>query len=390
MQGDDWGHRPGHQPFIKGASMKITEIRTYLVNANGSKRSDRPRGRNWLFCKIITDAGIYGVGEGGGWPEVARHGIEEVAPLLIGEDPFAIERLWLRVYDLLHGHGLTGSVRGGVISAIDMALWDIKGKALGAPVYELLGGKVREAIRIYAPASSVEEARKLVERGYTAFKCGPSPKVLAALRDALGYELEIGVHCHGEFSPAGALQLAKAIEPYQPAFLEEPTDPDDLDALQWLGGKTSVPLAAGERLFSKWAFRDLLQRRAIEIAQPEITRIGGITEAKKIAALAEAFLVKVAPHDGSAGPVAEMANLHVLAASPNCLFLEHLANDVPWRAEVAKGVIPEEDGHIPVPALPGLGIDLDEEAIAAHPPYGVAELQYHFRTPEEMQAHRLP
>jgi len=365
--------------------MKITAIKTFLVNANRGQSWDRPRGRNWVFCKILTDAGLHGVGEGGGWPEVVQHGLEEVSPLLIGEDPFASERLWLKVYDLLHGHGLTGTVRGGVISALDMALWDIKGKALGAPVYELLGGKVRDAIRIYAHANTVEQARALIERGYTAFKCGPSPKILASLREALGDEVEIGVHCHGEFSPAGALALAQGIEPYAPAFLEEPTNPDDLDALAWLANKTTVPLAAGERLFSKWSFRDLLQRRIIEIAQPEITRIGGITEGKKIATLAEAFLVKVAPHDGSAGPIAEMANIHVLASAPNCLFLEHLADDVPWRSEVAVGVIPEKDGLIPLPTRPGLGIDLDEAAIAAHPVYAVNALNYHFRTPEEMQ-----
>ena len=126
--------------------MKITEIKTFLVNANSGRRADRPRGRNWIFCKVVTDEGIHGVGEGGGWPEVVQHGIEEIAPLLIGENPFEIERLWLKIYDVLHGHGLTGSVRGGVISAIDMALWDIKGKSLGAPVYELLGGKVRDEI----------------------------------------------------------------------------------------------------------------------------------------------------------------------------------------------------------------------------------------------------
>jgi len=368
--------------------MRITEIKTFLVNANAVRRTDRPRGRNWIFCKVITDEGIHGIGEGGGWPEVVQRGIEEVAPLLVGENPFDIERLWLKCYDLLHGHGLTGAVRGGVISGLDMALWDIKGKALGVPVYELLGGKVRDKIRIYGHASTVQAGRALVDRGYTAFKCGPSAKTLATLREALGYDIEIGVHCHGQFTPGGALQLAKAIEPYEPAFLEEPTSPDDLDALEWLGARMSVPLAAGERLFSKWAFRDLLQRRAIEIAQPEITRIGGITEAKKIATLAEAFLVKVAPHDGSVGPIAEMANVHVLASSPNCIFLEHQADDVSWRSEVALGVIPEEDGFISVPKLPGLGIDIDEEAIAEHPVYEVGDMEYHFRTPEEMQQHR--
>jgi galactonate dehydratase len=367
--------------------MKITEIKTYLVNANEGKRADRPRGRNWLFCEVFTDEGIHGVGEGGGWPAVAQKGIEEIAPLLVGEDPFAIERLWLKTYDLLHGHGLTGSVRGGVISAIDMALWDIKGKALGVPVYELLGGKVRDRIRIYAHANSVERGRELIERGYTAFKCGPNPQTLIDMRAALGYEVEIGVHCHGEFSPGGALQLAKAIEPYGPAFLEEPTSADDLDALSWLSERTSVPLASGERLYSKWAFRDLLQRRAIEIAQVEITRVGGITEGKKIATLAEAFLVKVAPHDGSVGPVAEVANAHVLATTPNCIYLEHMADDVPWRFEVAVGALREAEGYLPVPTAPGLGIDLDEDAMAEHPAYAVEEMSYHTRTSEEMQRH---
>jgi len=365
--------------------MRITKVKAYLVNANESRRANRPRGRNWVFCKVLTDSDIHGVGEGGGWPTLVRHGIGEIAPLLVGEDPFATERLWLKIYDLLHGHGITGTVRGGVISAIDMALWDIKGKALGVPVYELLGGKVRSRIRIYGHANTVERARALMDRGYTAFKCGPSGKTLRALRQDLGYDVEIGVHCHGEFSLAGALRLAKDIEPYRPMFLEEPTSPDDTDALEWLAGRTIVPLAAGERLYSKWAFRDLLQRRVVEIAQPEITRVGGITEAKKVSTLAECYLAKVAPHDGSVGPVAEMANIHVLASAPNCLFLEHRADDVPWRTEVAVGVIPEQDGYLSLPTAPGLGIDLDEEAMADHPPYQVGECEYALRHPDQLQ-----
>jgi galactonate dehydratase len=279
-------------------------------------------------------------------------------------------------------------VRGGIISALDTALWDIKGKALGVPVYELLGGKVWDKIRIYGHASTVERAEELVARGYTAFKCGPSPRVLAELREAVGYDVEIGVHCHGEFSPGGALKLAKAIEPFDPAFLEEPTSPDDLDALEWIADRTVVPLGSGERLFSKWAFRDLLQRRIVELAQIEITRVGGIIEAKKVASMAEAFLVKVAPHDGSVGPIAEMANLHVLTASPNTIYLEHKADDVPWRTEVVTGVIPEDNGYIPVPTGPGLGMDIVEEAIAEHPAYEVDELEYKHRTPDEMAKHR--
>jgi len=288
----------------------------------------------------------------------------------------------------LHGHGLTGSVRGGIISAIDTALYDIKGKALGVPVYELLGGRVRDRIRIYAHANTVARARELVDRGYTAFKCSPSERVLADIRQDLGYEIEIGVHGHGEFSPGGALRLAKAIEPYAPAFLEEPTSPDDLEALEWLSQRTSIPLAAGERLFSKWPFRELFQRRCIEIAQPEITRLGGITEAKKIASMAEAFLVKIAPHDGSVGPIAEMANMHVLASAPNCIYLEHMADDVPWRFEVVQGVMREDNGYLPLPEKPGLGLELDEEACLAHPAFAVEEMAYRFRKPEDMQQPR--
>ena len=336
-----------------------------------------------MVCKVICEDGTYGVGEGGGWPTICQKGVQEVAPILIGENPFDIERLWFKIYDILHGHGLTGSVRGGVIAAIDTALWDIKGKALDVPVYELLGGKVRDKIRIYGHASTIERAKELIDRGYTAFKGGFNGAQMAAMREELGYDVEIGVHCHGEYSPGGALRLAKQLEPFDPAFLEEPTQPEDVDALEWLSLRTSIPLGSGERLYSKWSFKDLIQRRAIEIAQPEITRLG-ILEEKKVAVLAECFSVKIAPHDGSAGPIAEMANLHVLASSPNCLYLEHKADDVPWRKEVAVGVIPDVDGYIPLPDLPGLGIDIDEEACEQHPPYEVDEVEYRFHSPEEM------
>jgi galactonate dehydratase len=373
--------------------MKITDIKTYLVNANEKKDgtrvfANRPRGRNWIFCRITTDQGVYGVGEGGGWPAVVQKGIQELAPILIGEDPFETERLWIRVYDILHGHGLTGAVRGGVMSALDTALWDIKGKALGVPVYQLLGGKIRDRVRLYGHASDTQTARSLMDRGFTAFKCRPSPDVVRDLRRYCGDQIDIGVHGHGEFSPGAALQLATAVEPYHPAFLEEPTSPDDHDALEWLSQRVRVPLSAGERLFHKWAFRDLLQRRAIEIVQPETTRLGGITEAKKLAALAESYLVKMAPHAGSVGPIAQMANVHLLASTSSCIFLEYMAFDVPWRTEVAPGTETDQDGFVRVPDRPGLGVDIDEEAAARHVPFETGELSYQHRTPEEIQLHR--
>jgi galactonate dehydratase len=371
--------------------MKITEIKTYLVNADAGPygdrarkgRTSRPRGRNWLFVKVYTDDGVTGVGEGGGWPVVVEKAIHELAYFLIGENPFAIERLWHKLYDLLHGHGVTGAVRGGAISAIDMALWDIKGKALGVPVYELLGGKMRDRIPVYGHASTPEAAEDLMARGYGAFKCGPSAETLKTLREAVGYEVEIGVHCHAEFAPSAAIQLGRAIEPYRPLFLEDPVLPENVEAFAKVADKVAVPLATGERFATKWAFSELLARNLLDIVQPETTRLGGITELKKLAAMAEAQAVKVAPHDGSVGPIVEMANVHVLASIPNCIYLEHMANDVPWRLDVAPGAVPEVNGYIAVPDAPGLGVDINEQMIAAHPIRSVDAYTYAHRTPEE-------
>jgi galactonate dehydratase len=284
----------------------------------------------------------------------------------------------------LHGHGVTGAVRGGAISAIDLALWDIKGKALGVPVYELLGGKIRDRIGVYGHASTPEAAHQLVERGYRAFKCGPSVQLLKDLREAIGYEVEIGVHCHAEFTPAAAIQLGRGCEPYRPMFLEDPVLPENAESFAKVAEKLAIPLATGERFATKWAFTELLARNLVDIVQPETTRLGGITELKKLAAMAEAQAVTVAPHDGTAGPIVEMANVHVLASIPNCLLLEHKADDVDWRLEVAPGAVAESDGYITVPAVPGLGVDIDEAVAAAHPLRDAGAYTYRFRTPEDM------
>jgi galactonate dehydratase len=365
--------------------LKIDSVRTFLVNADEGRRAERPRGRNWIFVKIAADTGITGVGEGGGWPEVVQKGIEEVAHFLIGENPFEIERLWLRLYDVLHSHGLTGAVRGGVLSAIDMALWDIKGKALQVPVYELLGGKLWDRIPVYGHASTIEQADELTRRGFTAFKCAPHEEVVATLREHVGPDVEIGVHGHGELSPPAAIALGLACEKYRPAFYEEPTSPDDLEAFVKVAQRVNIPMAMGERLFSKWNFRDWLDRNVVDLIQPEITRVGGILEQKKVAIMAEARSVKVAPHDGSAGPIAEMANLHLCASIPNLRFLEHRATDVPWRGAGAPGLIPDRDGDIALPDRPGLGIDVDEAECALHPPRRVEEYEYRLRGPAEIQ-----
>ena len=368
--------------------MRVTDLKTFLVNADTDAVTSRPRGRNWLFVKVYTDEGITGVGEGGGWPYVVNTAVHELKHFLIGENPFEIERIWLKLYDILHGHGVTGAVRGGALSAIDDALWDIKGKALGVPVYELLGGKYRDRIRVYGHASTPEQAEMLIAQGYTAFKCGPSVETIKRLREAVGYDVEIGLHCHGQLTPSAAIRLGRATEQYEPAFFEEPTLPEDIDALAKVAEKVNIPIATGERLFTKWTFTELLSRNIVDIIQPEITRIGGITEEKKVSVMAEAHSVLVAPHDGSAGPVAEMANIHVLASIPNYIFLEHRATDVSWRSEVALGVLPAEEGYIKVPSEPGLGIDLDEKAMAMHPVKDLGAYRYTHRTPEEIMVSR--
>ncbi len=360
--------------------MRITGLETYLVNANpeGLEEAERPRGVNWLFVKLYTDEGITGVGEGGGWPEVTATAIRELEHFLKGEDPFEVEKLWMKLHAVLHGHGVTGAVRGGALSAIDTAVWDIKGKAVKLPVYELLGGKCRDKIRVYGHASTPEKAQQLIDQGYTAFKCSASVDVIKKLRDAVGYKVEIGLHAHGQFTPSAAISLGKRAERYEPAFFEEPVPAENVNALAKVAEKMDIPIATGERLFNKWMFTELLDRGIIDIVQPEITRLGGITEEKKLAAMAEAHYVTVAPHDGSAGPIAETANLHILASIPNFIFLEHppVADEVPWITKVVKRLIPEKDGYIEAPAGPGLGIEIDEEEIAQHPPAKVEDLRY--------------
>jgi len=365
--------------------VKITDIRTYLVRANDGGATERPRGRNWLFVAVHTDAGIVGYGEGGGWPEVVAVGVREIAPLLVGEDPFHAERLWLKVYDVLHSHGQTGAVRGGVQSAIDIALWDIKGKALGVPVYELLGGAVRERVRVYGHASTPELAQELVAEGFTAFKCNPSARTLGELRAAVGDGIEIGLHGHGEFTVHAAVRIAHDAERYRPAFFEEPTHPDDTDALAAVAAKVTVPLAAGERLASKWAMYDLIKSGAVALVQPETTRLGGITELKKIAAIAEAAGVRIAPHAGSVGPIVQMANVHVMATAPNFLFLEYMPRDKAPRHAVAPGAAEQEEGYIALPTAPGLGVELDLDAVAANAPYPVEAYEYRTRTPDDIR-----
>jgi galactonate dehydratase len=370
--------------------MKITRIQTFLMHAGaplsatGTKEgaaasvataTGLPLGdtRHWLFVKVHTDAGIVGLGEGSGWPLVVEAAVRDLAPTLIGENAADIERLWQKMFLAMAGHGQTGVVGAGAITAIEMALWDIKGKALGTPVWNLLGGKVRDRIRVYAHASSPEQAKACVALGYRAIKTGgvidPVGKI-AAIRDAVGQDVDLMVDLHGPpgLQTKDALLIGRALEPYRLLFWEEPVPAENIDGLRRLRDAVAIPLASGERLATIFAFRDLLREPVVDVIQPDTGRCGGISQLRKIGAMAEAEHVGVAPHSGSLGPVAEMAAIHVLATLPNALIMEQFAVDWPGRFRVTPGAVRPENGHLIVPDTPGLGIELVEEEVASNPP----------------------
>ena len=357
--------------------MKITDIKTYLMHAG--RVTDSGSGgwaaRNWLFVKIFTDEGIYGVGESSGWPRVIETAIKDLAPLLIGEDPFHIEKLWQKMLLATMGHGMTGIVGSGAMTGIDMALWDIKGKALNTPVWNLLGGKIRDRIWAYPHAHTVERAQELVERGFTALKTGGVSEPLGkikALREALGPEIDLMVDAHGPpwLTTRDAIRLGQALAEYDLLFYEDPVAPEDIESLARVAENVNLPIAAGERHSHIYGVRELIEREIIDIVQPDTGRAGGLLQMKKMAALAEAHYITMAPHSGSLGPVAEFACLHLMASIPNCLIMEHLEDDVPQRYEVIHPQPEIADGHILVPDAPGLGVDIVEAAIAHYPSKG--------------------
>jgi L-alanine-DL-glutamate epimerase-like enolase superfamily enzyme len=354
--------------------MKITEIRTYLMHAAPPGQGGWA-SRNWLFVRVFTDEGLYGVGEASGWPRVVETAIRDLTPLLIGEDPFHIERLWNKMMVAMMGHGMTGIVGSGAMTGIEMALWDIKGKALGVPVWNLFGGKMRDRIRIYAHADTAERACALVDRGYTALKTGGVHHALEsvdAIRQAVGMDVDLMADLHGPpwLTTKDAIALGRQLEPYGLLFYEDPVAPENVEALARVADAVDIPIAAGERHAHLYGVRELIEREIIDVVQPDTGRAGGLSQMKKIAALAEAHYALMAPHDGSLGPVAEMAAVHLLATIPNFLILEHLEDDVPQRYEVMTGQPVIADSHILVPDTPGLGVDIVEEAVARYPSAG--------------------
>ena len=364
--------------------MKVTELRTYVTWGEP---------RNWVFVKVITDQGIYGWGEATleGRETTVRACVEEIGPVLIGKDPLAVEHHWQAIYR--HGFWRGGVVLNSALAALDQALWDIRGKAWGVPVYRLLGGPTRERIRLYThvgiydPNLLEEDARRDVADGFTAVKTGawagdaalPETELNAAfadrvrrLRDVVGPSVDIMIDNHGRSRPSAAVRLMEALQPYNLLWLEEPTQPDDLESLARVrAAGPMMDLATGERLYSKWDYVPLFERRLIDVIQPDLCHAGGITETKKIAAMAEAYYVQVAPHSPQ-GPVSTAAAAHLALAIPNFLILEFVRS-APYRDRVLREAWTVRDGHLDVPDRPGLGIDLDEDALASSPmrPVGI-------------------
>jgi galactonate dehydratase len=350
--------------------MKITDIKTFLVDAT-PPGGWGGGGRNWLFVKVETDEGISGVGEASGWPRVIETAVQDLKSILVGQDPTRIELLWQKMFLGMMGHGMTGVVGAGAMTGIEVALWDILGKKLGVPVVDLLGGMCREKVRVYAHASQPDRALQLVEQGYSALKCGGLQhpvRTVRRLRDALPADVDLCIDVHGPpwLTVPDAVRVGQELEEYDLLFFEDPVPPENMDSLAKVAESLSLPVAAGERSSTIYGCRELIEREIVDVLQPDMGRVGGIYQMKKIAAMAEAHHIMMAPHDGSNGPLCEAAAVHVMSSVPNFLILEHRANDVPWRYELVTE-LPVVDGYIEVPRRPGLGVELNESVALAHP-----------------------
>jgi galactonate dehydratase len=346
--------------------VKITHLETLYV---------KPR---WHILKVHTDEGIVGLGEPivEGRARTVNTAVRELESYLIGKDPRQIEKHYQAMYRGTFYRG--GPVLVSAISGIEQALWDILGKWLGVPVYQLLGGAVRDRVRTYAHLGGEgiygmqQSAQELVAKGYTAIKMGiDGPAVdtkayiklqveqIEAVRDALPDHVDLAVDFHGRCSPQLSIRLAKALDHVHLMFIEEPTLPENVDALVAVARSTTIPIATGERLFTRYAFREILEKRAAVILQPDLCHAGGISEVRKIAAMAETYYATVAPHN-PLGPISLAAGLQVDACTPNFLCQEQVSLGEGY----IKNPFVVKDGYIDLPTAPGLGVELDDEAVA--------------------------
>ncbi len=368
--------------------MIITDIKTVIVNAIL---------RNWIFVKVETNEGIVGWGEASmEWKTRGVQGcIEDIKPFILGLDPTNIEHLYQTM--TRQPFFRSGPEGMSAISGIEMACWDIYGKSLNLPVYKLLGGKVRNKIRMYDHLGGgnmdvlynsmhdldrmVENAKKSVADGYTAIKILPVPRTLpldgnavlkhahllmGSIRQAVGDDIDIMIDLHGRTTPEMAIQYAKVLSEFRPFFMEEPCLPENIQGMLKVSQSIDIPIATGERLVTRFQFRDLLEKNAVAIIQPDICHCGGLWEARKIAAMAETYYVSVAPHN-PLGPIATAASIQFATCTPNWLIQESFRSDVPWRDDVIINPITVQNGFVIPSERPGLGVEINEKEALKHP-----------------------
>jgi galactonate dehydratase len=378
--------------------MKITAIKTQVVNA---------QLRNWIFVRVETDQpGLYGLGEATleFQTRAVAGAIEDLALLIVGEDPRNIEHLWQVMFR--HPFFKGGIVTMSALSGIDQALYDLKAKDLGIPLWQLIGGQARTRLRMYdhlgggssdsvynsAAADSFRvkaaqskadgfSAVKILAVGKTAPLDGlkalkEAEDLMAAAREGAGDDMDIMVDLHGRTTAAMAIEYARVLAPYRPFFIEEPCQPEDWQGTARVAQSTHIPIAAGERLVHRHEFLPLLQAGGIAVAQPDVCHAGGITETRRIAALCDTFGVTMAPHN-PLGPIATMVNIHLGFATPNFLIQEVMRADVPWRDEIVTGVTPIIDGYVSPSMAPGIGVEIDFAAAEKHPFKEVRPIQWY-------------
>ncbi|MBI4219299.1 MAG: mandelate racemase/muconate lactonizing enzyme family protein [Chloroflexi bacterium] len=380
--------------------MKITDIRAWLTRVDP--------GRTWVFVEVDTDEGITGIGEstnaGGGGAYLIGRTYEmfkrdlssDFSDAIVGQDPNEIERIWQQVYRRFTALGSRGFPTA-VIAGLDMALWDIKGKATGRPVYDLLGGPVRDRILLYTHVAyaddvgrAVEDARSQVAEGYTALKLDPfSPemgkkhrryidgkiskaganhaeKLMGAIRDAVGPDVELMIDAHGNFDVPTAIELCNRMLPYQLTWFEEPCQPESVEALRQVHEYTQMPLCVGERRYTRYDFLPILKEGIVNFLMPDICWSGGITELRKIAVLAETFYVPVSPHDAS-GPLNVVGGAQTMMNTPNFYRLEMSKHSIQNYNSVLKAPLDIRGGYLYLSKKPGLGVELDLDFIKGHP-----------------------
>jgi galactonate dehydratase len=362
--------------------VKITAVRTYLVG-NAWK--------NWLFVRVDTDEGIHGVGEGtlNGFAATVETAIHELQDAWLGRDPRHVEALLQAGIRDVYTDG--GQIHMAAVSAIEIACWDIVGKSVGLPVFELLGGRVRDRIRVYAngwyrtertPEAIADRARDVAARGYSALKFDPfgagwrvqdrreedlSIAIVAAVREAVGPDVDLMIEAHSRFSVATALRIADRLAEYRPAWLEEPVRHDHIGSMVEVGRRSPVPIATGESFSSLGQFADLLSHDAVHILQPEPLFIGGLWRTRQLAAMADAHYAVIAPHNAQ-GPVCSVVSSHLGACIPNFYVQESFDEfNADWSREIVDRPVLQVEGHLPPPVGPGLGIDLDWDRLAEHP-----------------------